>query len=292
MWRGIWQPIEWSSTGVKLLYNVFTFIVLVLEYSLTLTQFMDIVFVVNNIDDFVADSLMFVTMVAVCCKATIVIIRRSAIIDLIQALLKEPCKPREKDEVMIQTKFDKFISLQTCAQFEIFESRLRKLIANKTIKCLEYSSVPPDNGRLIISEYIHHHLSIYKYAKTVNIIFNQVLFVQFFSSILVLCTTVYYMSAHIMEFKGATFMVYTFCMFIQIYIYCWSGNEVILKSQNVGDAIYHMDWPLLSVGEKKDLLIIMIRGTIPIKFTSSFLITLSLQSYSNVSVSIIFIFEI
>ncbi|KAL6431326.1 hypothetical protein ACFW04_007173 [Cataglyphis niger] len=71
-------------------------------------------------------------------------------------------------------------------------------------------------------------------------------------------------------------------MFVQIYIYCWSGNEVILKSQNIGDAVYHVDWPLLSVSEKKDLLMIMMRDTIPIKFTSSFLITLSLQSYSNI----------
>ena len=49
------------------------------------------------------------------------------------------------------------------------------------------------------------------------------------------------------------------------------------------DAIYRMNWPLLSINEKKGLLMIMIRSTIPIKFTSSFLITLSLQSYSNVS---------
>ncbi|KAL6431328.1 hypothetical protein ACFW04_007173 [Cataglyphis niger] len=172
--------------------------------------------------------------------------------------------------------------LQTCAQFEIFESRLHKLIANKTIKCLGYPSVQSDNGRLIISECIHHHLTIYKYAKTVNIIFNQVLFVQFFGSILVICTTTYYLSEHITEFESATLIVYTFCMFVQIYIYCWSGNEVILKSQNIGDAVYHVDWPLLSVSEKKDLLMIMMRDTIPIKFTSSFLITLSLQSYSNI----------
>ncbi|CAL1679065.1 unnamed protein product [Lasius platythorax] len=318
---------------------------------------MDIVLIVNNIDDFVANSLMFMTMIAACCKATIIIIRRNAIVSLIQVLLKEPCKPRDKDEVTIQTQFDEFIRscsikysllvmssltsvtirsvlqvmenqlpyriwmpyncnkspifwiisiqqiisvlfaafisvgtetlvfglfLQTCAQFEIFESRLRKLLANKTTKCLGYSSASSDNKRLIISEYIHHHLSIYKYAKTVNIIFNQVLFVQFFCSILVLCTSVYYLSVHITESESATLIIYTFGMFVQIYIYCWSGNEVILRSQTVGDAVYHMDWPLLSVSEKKDLLMIMIRSTIPIKFTSSFFITLSLQSYSSI----------
>lgn len=58
------------------------------------------------------------------------------------------------------------------------------------------------------------------------------------------------------------------------------------QSMNIGDTIYRMDWPLLSISEKKGLLMIMIRSTIPIKFTSSFLITLSLQSYSNVSIII------
>ena len=64
----------------------------------------------------------------------------------------------------------------------------------------------------------------------VNVIFNQVLFVQFFASILVLCTSVYYLSIHIRNFSGILpFLVYTIGMFVQIYIYCWSGNEVILK---------------------------------------------------------------
>lgn len=106
---GVWQPIEWSSNGAKLLYNAFTFIVLVLEYFLTLTQFMDIVLVVDNIDDFVANSLMFVSMICVCCKATIIVIRRSAIVNLIQVLCNKPCKPQNKDEETIQTKFDEFI---------------------------------------------------------------------------------------------------------------------------------------------------------------------------------------
>jgi len=48
-----------------------------------------------------------------------------------------------------------------------------------------------------------------------------------------------------------------------------------------------MDWPLLSVSEKKELLMIMMRSTLPIKFTSSFLITLSLQSYSGVSIIVV-----
>ncbi|KAF3054600.1 Odorant receptor 028 [Nylanderia fulva] len=352
---GVWRPIEWSSSVAKLLYNMFTSTILVLLYFLMVTQFMDILFVVNNIDDFATNTLMFLTIVAVTCKATIVVVRRNAIIKLVQTLLKAPCKPRDEVEMAIQKKFDKFIRscsikysllatssvtgvtvrsvlnvtqgylpyriwvpydtntspmflitsiqqivtvvfvtiinvgtetlvfglfLQTCAQFEIFENRLRILISNKIAKYLK--PVSSNKGKAIISEYIHHHLSIYKYAKTVNAIFNQVLFVQFFGSILVLCTSVYYLSAHITESESATLIVYTICMFVQVFVYCWSGNEVILKSMSVGDAIYRMDWPLLPVNDRKELLMIMMRSTLPIKFTSSFLITLSLQSYSGI----------
>lgn len=52
--------------------------------------------------------------------------------------------------------------LQTCAQLEIFENRLHKLITNKTTKYLGHSLALSNEKKVIISEYIHHHLSIYK----------------------------------------------------------------------------------------------------------------------------------
>ncbi|EFN79916.1 Odorant receptor 46a, isoform A [Harpegnathos saltator] len=363
---GIWRPVEWTSGCAKLLYNVFSFCTIVPIYFFMLTQFMDLVLVVDNVDDFITNSIMFMTIVAICCKAATVMLRRDVIIGLVQTLSREPCKPQDAVEVAIQTKFDEFIRscsikysllatssltcvtvrsvlnamqgilpyrawlpydltlsfafwitsiqqmmsvtfatiistgtetlvfglfLQTCAQLEIFERRLHKLVIGRTAgkaaggqpECS--SADPPLHEKEMISGYIRHHLGIYEYARAVNSVFNQIFFVQFFGSILVLCTNVYYLSSHITEFATATLVIYTICMFVQIYVYCWSGNEVILKSTNVGDAIYHTDWPLLTISEKKDLLMIMIRSTIPIKFTSSFLITLSLQSYSNVSIA-------
>ncbi|XP_018058152.1 PREDICTED: odorant receptor Or1-like [Atta colombica] len=353
---GMWRPVEWSSNSAKLLYNIFTFMVIFSEYFLVLTQFMDIIFVVNNVDDFATNTLMFLSIVVVCCKATVIVVRRNTIINLVQILLKAPHKPRDEDEIAIQAKFDKFIRscsikysllatssvtgttigsvlnvmqghlpyriwlpynytvsmfgiisihqiitlifatlinvgtetlvfgliLQTCAQFEILESRLHKLIINKTVKYLGRESSLSNENEIGLSECIHHHLNIYKYAKAVNVTFNQVLFVQFFSSILIICTSVYYLSKHIELSAAASLLVYTTCMCVQVFIYCWSGNEVMLKSTSMTDAIYRMNWPLLSINEKKGLLMIMIRSTIPIKFTSSFLITLSIQSYSNI----------
>nr|XP_012223370.1 PREDICTED: odorant receptor 46a, isoform A-like [Linepithema humile] len=352
---GVWRPIEWSSNGAKLSYDTFTFIILFMLYFLVLSQFLYIALVVDNIDDFVTNSFILVGAIAVCCKATIVTKRRQAIINLVQLLLKEPCKPRNENEILIQAKFDDFIKsctikylllatgsvtsvtigsvlavmqghlpyrvwlpfdtniplifwiisiqqimtvifatiinigtetlvfglfLQTCVQFEIFECRLLKLVTDKTRFMEQYPTL--SNKKIIISDYIRHHLIIYKYAKTVNAVFNQALFLQFCGSILILCSCVYYISIHITESETVTLLTYIICMFVQIYLYCWSGNEVILKSMSVGDAVYNSDWPSLSVSEKKDLWMIMMRSTIPTKFSSSFLITLSLQAYSNI----------
>lgn len=78
----------------------------------------------------------------------------------------------------------------------------------------------------------------YRYAKKVNSIFNEMLFVQFFGSILVLCTSVYYISTHITESEVMGILMYTTSMFVQIFIYCWSGNEVMLKVRQVKSYIY------------------------------------------------------
>lgn len=107
---GIWRPREWSSNLIaRLLYNVFTFIIISAIYFLMITQCMDIIFVVDNINDFAANALMFLSIIALCCKVTVVAVRRDEIINLIQGLMKAPYKPRNEDEETIQIKFDKFI---------------------------------------------------------------------------------------------------------------------------------------------------------------------------------------
>lgn len=105
---GVWRPIEWSSNGAKLSYNTLTFFVLFMLYFLMLILFMDAIFV-DNIEDFITNAFIFVGLITVCCKATIVTARRREIINLVEILLNEPCKPRNENEILIQTKFDDLI---------------------------------------------------------------------------------------------------------------------------------------------------------------------------------------
>lgn len=63
----------------------------------------------------------------------------------------------------------------------------------------------------------------------VNETFSQVLFIQFLANILTLCSTVYYLSFYMTVADFASSAVYTFCMFVQIFIYYWAGNEIMIK---------------------------------------------------------------
>lgn len=106
---GIWQPAEWSSGCAKLLYNALTFYTIVPLYLFVLTQLIYLVCQVDSMDEFLLNSLSCTTLLAVCTKATIAIIHRGAIIDLVRTLSQEPCKPRDAGETAIRTKLDEFI---------------------------------------------------------------------------------------------------------------------------------------------------------------------------------------
>ncbi|XP_011685419.1 PREDICTED: uncharacterized protein LOC105448495 [Wasmannia auropunctata] len=119
---GLWQPIEWSSKCSKLLYNVFTFFTAYLMLYLLLTHLLYIILVVDNMEDLASCSSLFLSIINVLFKATVVIIRRDQIINLIEILQKEPCKACDKEEIDIQMKFDRLIKLVYSNADAIFDN--------------------------------------------------------------------------------------------------------------------------------------------------------------------------
>ncbi|CAL1679071.1 unnamed protein product [Lasius platythorax] len=353
---GMWRPIKWSSKCSKMLYSVFTCFSMYLLISLTLTQLLDIILVIDNVDDFAMISLNLLSLISVIFKAVNAIIRRDKIVHLIEILQKKPCRAYNKEDNDIQMKFDRLIRsysikytslasisatgsiiggmlnilegqlayrtwvpydytspllfsitsiqecvtiifasivnvatettilgfcLQICAQFEILEHRLQRMAKEKKKETFRISLNDASNETGKLSEHILHHLCIIRLAKMFNNVFSQVFFIQFFISLMVLCLTLYHLSSHMTFADIAPLIVYTFFLFLQIFIYCWAGNEVMLKSTGLSETVYQIDWILMPINERKDLLMIMKRSTRPIIFTSSFLVTLSLESYGS-----------
>ncbi|XP_025163679.1 odorant receptor 49b-like [Harpegnathos saltator] len=76
-------------------------------------------------------------------------------------------------------------------------------------------------------------------------------------------------------------IMYMCCMLSQIFFYCWYGNEVKLKSQELISNVFRMEWYDLDKHDQKSLLIIMKRSIIPIELTSAYVISMNLDSFMN-----------
>ncbi|XP_018403369.1 PREDICTED: odorant receptor 46a-like [Cyphomyrmex costatus] len=160
---------------------------------------------------------------------------------------------------------------EICCQLEILEYRLTKI----------------SNDQHILCNCIHHHDRIYKYAHMVNRRFAKIIALQFAVSMLVVCANLYKLaSISIVMINGnlVTLIMYTACMLSQIFLYCWFGNELKLKSIGVANSIYNMKWQMPDNKSKKALLLIMRRSMVPIEFNSAVVITLNLDSFVSVSI--------
>ncbi|XP_024947606.1 odorant receptor 82a-like [Cephus cinctus] len=79
--------------------------------------------------------------------------------------------------------------------------------------------------------------------------------------------------------------LYLASVLFQLFVYCWYGNEVILKSTEIKDAIFQSNWGCLKSSTKRNFIIVMIQAQRAIEFTSGYVITLSLESYVAVGIN-------
>ncbi|EFN64911.1 Odorant receptor Or2 [Camponotus floridanus] len=98
-------------------------------------------------------------------------------------------------------------------------------------------------------------------------------------SMMVICSNLYQLTKSPLDADHIPLVMYTSCMLTQIFIYCWFGNKLKIKSLQLADNVFQTEWPVLSNNVKKDLLIIMKRAIVPIEFTTAHIISLNLDSF-------------
>ncbi|XP_072754227.1 uncharacterized protein [Anoplolepis gracilipes] len=334
---GCWTPNSWTSSYRCLLYHVYTIFIFVLISTFTLSQFLDLILIVDNPDDFTDNFYMLLAMIVSCFKMSSLLLNRSNIAMLTDTLMKKPCIPIEPDEMKIRRKFDRIIELNTlhyailvefsssysviqslftdywerkltfrawlpfdysstilfhimyfhqliallvgallhvacdslicglilhiCCQIEILSSRLKRIIRNPKI----------------LRDYVVQHNLMIKFAFTVNEKFRLIITFQFIVSTLVVCVTLYQLTKT--NAKVIQLALYMSCMLTQIFLYCWYGNEVKLKSMQLINNLFEIEWVTLGEDVKKDLLTITRCGTVPIEFTSAYIFPMNLDSF-------------
>ncbi|XP_076284737.1 odorant receptor Or1-like [Lasioglossum baleicum] len=133
-----------------------------------------------------------------------------------------------------------------------------------------------------INKYSDTILNDCRLVEKVNKGFRVVLFIQFLSSMVLICFIFYRIVKMGIASKTLETLVYAFCMLMQIFYYCWYGNEVKLKSLEIPVFIMNSNWVSLDETTKKILLMIMIRSTFPMQFTSGHIVSMNLDSFMTV----------
>ncbi|XP_071572193.1 odorant receptor 43a-like [Temnothorax nylanderi] len=157
--------------------------------------------------------------------------------------------------------------LHICCQIEILEYRLSNIT----------------NGPGNLRDCVNHHIHIFQYAYMLNDRFSKIIPSEFVMITVVMCYNLIHMA-----FKSSNTISYIQDVMVvastmaPIFYYCWFGNEIKLKSLQLSDSIYNLEWTLFSNNIKKGLLMIMSRATIPIEFTSADIMSVNLDSFLRV----------
>ncbi|XP_029160053.1 odorant receptor 46a-like [Nylanderia fulva] len=263
---GCWRPESWTSLHKRILYNVYSSIMILIMYALILSQLMDIILIVDNTDDFSDNIFIFVPAACTCIKMTLLLINRKSINLLIHTLTKEPCKPRESAEIKIFHKFDDSIdywhikkkllfrawfpfdysstALFVLLFFHQFLSAVVGSLLNLACDTLIWGLLTHVCCQLEILAYrlkkiifytdilrdcILQHYCIFKLAILINVKFRLIMTIQFTMSLLDICFALYQINITTTKAKYLEMIMYMSIMLIQIFFYCWYANEVKLK---------------------------------------------------------------
>ncbi|RLU26275.1 ObirOr5-D1 [Ooceraea biroi] len=158
--------------------------------------------------------------------------------------------------VLLNVAFDTLVygfTLHVCGQIELLRHRLSEIFRNYP------DTERTDSGKdAMIDECVKHHLHVHEIVRRIQSLFVWTVTVLFIFSMVTLCTSIFQMSKkELLSAKFFSLLLYLGCMLFQVFLYCWYGNELELKSKSIGDAIYSSNWTIATSRERRSLLFMM-----------------------------------
>ncbi|XP_025267421.1 odorant receptor 46a-like [Camponotus floridanus] len=179
--------------------------------------------------------------------------------------------------IMLNVSFDSLIYgfiIHTCAQIELMCHRL-----TENLNCI--SSERKSQTNVSIEECVRHHLLVKILVKKMQELFIWSVMVFFFFSLVIVCTSIFLISkTRLLSFEFLSMLLYLSGMLLQLFYYCWYGNELELKSKGIATAIYSSDWTKVTPQDRKSLIFIMINSQKGIMFSYHGIFALSLNTFT------------
>ncbi|XP_028045087.1 odorant receptor 13a [Monomorium pharaonis] len=161
--------------------------------------------------------------------------------------------------ILVNASFDSLVYgliIHTCGQIELLCYRL-----TEAFRCLQKNDEKQRHSaieNLAITECVEHHILVYDIISRIQSLFVWTTTSLFMLSLLTVCTSIYQISKkELFSPEFITFIMYLVCVNSQVFIYCWYGNELDLKTKSITHAIYNSNWVIISAKQRKNLCLVM-----------------------------------
>lgn len=104
---GCWQPA--TSLFKYIMYNAYAMLIILMLYTFSISQFMDLVLNVSNSDEFTETLYLLLIVLMACYKAIDMNLSHKNVAIIIKYLTESPFAPLDKNEKIIREKFDKIV---------------------------------------------------------------------------------------------------------------------------------------------------------------------------------------
>ncbi|XP_015127536.1 odorant receptor Or1 isoform X2 [Diachasma alloeum] len=170
-------------------------------------------------------------------------------------------------------------------------TRMKKRLVQKSSNNNSRLEIPPviipqisqEDMKARVSTCVEFALAIERFANEIKDIFQAGILVQFIASCLIVCASLFALTIlPPKSFQFFSLAQYLACMLIQIFLYCWRGNEVSLKFSDLADAIYTCDWTSCDERFRRSMDIIMSRSQKPVILLIGGLFSLSVETFISI----------
>nr|XP_022910152.1 odorant receptor Or1-like [Onthophagus taurus] len=130
---------------------------------------------------------------------------------------------------------------------------------------------------------IRRHWNILRFVDQLNVYISFTTLIQFGMAGIILCVAMYSMSMlSPTSGKFASDLFYFMAMVSQLSVYCWYGNEIMIKSDLLSSSIYKCDWTDTHLTFKKNVLLFTLFVSSSSKIFAGYFITLSLNTFGGI----------
>ncbi|EDS28735.1 odorant receptor 71a [Culex quinquefasciatus] len=136
-------------------------------------------------------------------------------------------------------------------------------------------------------QHIKHFNVVNNFVKNVERVYSKSVFSQFCASGITICAIAYRLSSVNFAKEFSTVLpigIYLLSMLNQIFLHCYFGNEVTLKSSRLTNALYTSEWYKMAPKDRKNVVMMMTRSIRPITVKAGGFFHYNLHSFSWVRI--------